>query len=141
MKIAIINGPNLNMLGKREKEFYGSFTLKELETFLLNNKKSKTELLFFQSNQEGDIIGYIHNCKQNNVTGMIINLGGFTHTSVAIRDAIIAVQIPAIEVHISNVYKREKFRHFSYISDIVQGCIMGLGKYGYKLAVEYLEVT
>ena len=141
MKIAIINGPNLNLLGEREKNFYGNFTLKELEQFLLQNKKEKTKLLFFQSNQEGSLIDYIHSCKKNNVDGIVANLGAFSHTSVAIRDAIIAIEIPTVEVHISNLYKRESFRHFSYIRDIAKGSIVGLGKYSYKLAIEYFELV
>ncbi len=136
IKVTIINGPNLNLLGKREEKYYGDFTLSHLEEFLLDKKSKDMDLEFFQSNSEESIINKIHTfSKKNNY--LIINLGAFTHTSIAIRDAILSVEIPFIEVHISNIYSRESFRHTSYLSDIAIAQISGLGKYGYLAAMEY----
>ena len=134
-KIIIINGPNLNLLGEREQSQYGSVTFKELEEKCL--KKSQEidlEVKFTQSNLEGEIVNIIQKARKE-YKGMIINAAGFTHTSVAIRDALSLFKKPLIELHISNIYKREKFRHKSLISDIATGGIFGLGTEGYILAI------
>ena len=134
-KIIIINGPNLNLLGEREQSQYGSTTFKELEEKCL--KKSKEiglEVNFTQSNLEGEIVNIIQESRKE-YKGMIINAAGFTHTSVAIRDALSLFKKPIIELHISNIYKREEFRHKSLISDIATGGIFGLGTEGYILAI------
>jgi 3-dehydroquinate dehydratase-2 len=138
-KIALVNGPNLNLLGEREPSQYGTFTLKELEEKLVKKANdSNVELQCFQSNIEGEIINFIHNTFKDRAGGLIINPGGYTHTSVAIRDAISATKLPTIEVHISNVYKREEFRHHSLIAPVCIGQIAGLGMHGYLLALEFL---
>lgn len=138
-KILIINGPNLNLLGTREPEIYGKTTLKDIETELKNKaEKLNVEIECFQSNHEGEIVDKICNAK-NNFDAIIINPAAYTHTSVAIRDAFAAVDIPAIEVHISNVYSREEFRHNSLIAPVVVGQIAGLGIQGYLLALEYFS--
>ena len=134
-KIIIINGPNLNLLGEREQSQYGSTTFKELEEKCL--KKSKEiglEVKFTQSNLEGEIVNIIQEARKE-FNGMIINAAGFTHTSVAIRDALSLFKKPIIELHISNIYKREEFRHKSLVSDIATGGIFGLGTEGYILAI------
>ena len=138
-KILIINGPNLNLLGTREPEIYGKTTLKDIETELKNKaEKLNVEIECFQSNHEGEIVDKICNAK-NNFDAIIINPAAYTHTSVAIRDAFAAVDIPAIEVHISNVYSREEFRHNSLIAPVVVGQIAGLGIKGYLLDLEYFS--
>jgi 3-dehydroquinate dehydratase II len=134
-KIIIINGPNLNLLGEREQSQYGSITLNQLEENC--QKKSKEldiKVEFAQSNIEGELVNLIQNSR-NKFDGMIINAAAFTHTSVAIRDALDIFKKPIIELHISNIYKREEFRHKSLISDIVTGGIFGLGANGYILAI------
>jgi len=136
MKILVINGPNLNLLGTREPETYGNFTLADIEKSLKEITTSKgAEIDFFQSNSEGLIIDVIHNAAIKNYDGIILNAGAYTHTSIAIRDAILGSNIPVIEVHISNIYKREEFRHNSFISDVAMGQICGLGKDVYVLAL------
>ena len=138
-KIIIVNGPNLNLLGEREQSQYGSTTFKELEENCI--KKSNEigiELKFTQSNIEGELVSLIQNAR-NEYDGMIINAAGFTHTSVAIRDALNLFKKPIIELHISNIYKREEFRQKSLISDIVTGGIFGLGTEGYILAIISLQ--
>ena len=138
-KIIIINGPNLNLLGEREQSQYGSTTFKELEENCI--KKSNEigiGLKFTQSNIEGELVSLIQNAR-NEYDGMIINAAGFTHTSVAIRDALDLFKKPVIELHISNIYKREEFRQKSLISDIVTGGIFGLGTEGYILAIISLQ--
>ena len=133
--IIIINGPNLNLLGEREQSQYGSITFDQLrEDCLSKAKELNVNLDFFQSNIEGEIVTAIQESK-NRSDGLIINAAGFTHTSVAIRDALDVFKKPIIEVHISNIYKREKFRHKSLISDIATGGIFGLGDNGYILAI------
>lgn len=136
-KILIINGPNLNMLGTREPEIYGKTTLKDIENEIKSAAdKNNIEVEFFQSNHEGDIVDKI--CAAKNIfNAIIINPAAYTHTSVAIRDAVAAVEIPTIEVHISNVYSREDFRHNSLIAPVCTGQIAGLGTKGYILALEY----
>tara|TARA_B100000530_G_scaffold306630_1_gene230776 strand:+ start:236 stop:682 length:447 start_codon:yes stop_codon:yes gene_type:complete len=134
-KIIIINGPNLNLLGEREQSQYGTDNFDKLKENCLNESK-KLDLVteFAQSNIEGEIVNLIQKAR-NNFDGMIINAAAFTHTSVAIRDALSVFKKPIIEVHISNIYKREEFRHKSLISDIVNGGIFGLGTNGYILAI------
>jgi 3-dehydroquinate dehydratase-2 len=136
-KILIINGPNLNLLGTREPEIYGKFTLADIENKLKDfAKKIDVEIECFQSNHEGEIVDKIGGAK-NNFEGIIINPAAYTHTSVAIRDAISSVGMPVIEVHISNIYSREQFRHNSFIAPVAVGQISGLGIKGYLLALEY----
>ena len=138
-KIIIINGPNLNLLGEREQSQYGSITFDILKEKCLKKAiELKIEAEFFQSNIEGEIVNKIQEARKN-VDGMIINAAGFTHTSVAIRDALSIFKKPIIELHISNIYMREEFRHKSLISDIVTGGIFGLGAEGYILAIISLE--
>ena len=134
-KIIIINGPNLNLLGEREQSQYGSTTFKELkENCLKKTNEIGVELEFTQSNIEGELVNLIQDARKK-YDGMIINAAGFTHTSVAIRDALDLFKKPIIELHISNIYKREEFRHKSLISDIATGGIFGLGVEGYILAI------
>ena len=133
--ILLLNGPNLNLLGQREPEIYGHKDLNEIENDLKNIASNYGSTLeAFQSNSESDLVNNIQD-KSENTDFIIINQGGFTHTSVAIRDAILAVAIPFIEIHISNIYSREAFRKESYFSDIAVGTISGLGFKGYELAV------
>jgi 3-dehydroquinate dehydratase-2 len=134
-KIIIINGPNLNLLGEREQSQYGTINFENLRNICLKKAKEiQINLDFFQSNIEGEIVNLIQEAR-NNCDGIIINAAGFTHTSVAIRDALSIFKKPIIEVHISNIYKREEFRHKSLISDIATGGIFGLGSEGYILAI------
>ena len=134
-KIIIINGPNLNLLGEREQSQYGSITYNNLKENCLNKAKEiKIDLDFVQSNIEGEIVSIIQDARKK-YDGIIINAAGFTHTSVAIRDALNLFKKPIIELHISNIYKREQFRHKSLISDIATGGIFGLGGDGYILAI------
>ena len=138
-KIIIINGPNLNLLGEREQSQYGSTTFDQLkENCLLESNKIGIELEFTQSNIEGELVNLIQDARKK-YDGMIINAAGFTHTSVAIRDALDLFKKPIIELHISNIYKREEFRHKSLISDIATGGIFGLGVEGYILAIISIE--
>ena len=133
--IIIINGPNLNLLGEREQSQYGSITFDELKENCLNKAKElKINLEFYQSNIEGELVTTIQDAKKK-FNGIIINAAGFTHTSVAIRDALSVYKKPIIEIHISNIYKREEFRQKSLISDIATGGIFGLGDNGYILAI------
>ena len=138
-KIIIINGPNLNLLGEREQSQYGSTTFNQLKENCLNeSNKIGIELEFAQSNIEGELVNMIQDARKK-YDGMIINAAGFTHTSVAIRDALDLFKKPIIELHISNIYKREEFRHKSLISDIATGGIFGLGVEGYILAIISIE--
>jgi 3-dehydroquinate dehydratase-2 len=138
-KIIIINGPNLNLLGEREQSQYGSTTFDQLkENCLKESNKIGIELEFTQSNIEGELVDLIQEARKK-YDGMIINAAGFTHTSVAIRDALDLFKKPIIELHISNIYKREDFRHKSLISDIATGGIFGLGVEGYILAIISIE--
>ena len=137
--IIIINGPNLNLLGKREKSHYGSVTYSELEKICLEYAKNKDiNVIFKQSNIEGEIVTIIQQAREK-YDGLIINAAGFTHTSVAIRDALTIFKKPSIELHISNIYKREEFRHKSLISGVVTGIICGLGVNGYILAINAMQ--
>lgn len=132
--IFIINGPNLNLLGTREPTIYGSDSLDDI---LLGLKKAfpTINFKFFQSNKEGELIDSIHSAKTEKAAGIVLNAGGYTHTSVAMRDAISSVQLPTIEVHLSNVYAREEFRHLSMIAPVCKGVISGFGATSYHLAV------
>ena len=141
MRIMVINGPNLNMLGIREKNIYGTFTYEDLckyiETYP-NYKEKDIDFTFLQTNHEGEIVDYIHKAYTEKYDGIVLNAGGYTHTSVAIHDAIKAVSIPTVEVHISNIHAREEFRKVCMTSPACVGQITGLGKLGYVLAVVYL---
>jgi 3-dehydroquinate dehydratase II len=136
-RILLLNGPNLNLLGSREPSIYGTATLPAIESKLSTAAHSKGhELVAVQSNAEHELIAKVQSCKRDGVAFVIINPGAFTHTSVALRDAFLAVSVPFIEVHLSNLFAREEFRHRSYLSDIAVGCIVGLGPIGYELALE-----
>lgn len=137
--ILVIHGPNLNLLGKREPEVYGHLTLDDINQQLSAQAKNATlELDSFQSNWEGAIVDRIHQAQQDGVQYIIINPAALTHTSVAVRDALLGVAIPFIEVHLSNVHAREAFRHHSYLSDKAIGVIYGLGAKGYAAALDYI---
>ena len=137
--ILIINGPNLNLLGEREQSQYGSITFDELKKICLEKSKDLgIKIEFFQSNIEGEIVTIIQNAREK-YDGIIINAAGFTHTSVSIRDALAIYKKPIIELHISNIYKREEFRHKSLISGVVNGIICGLGTNGYILAINAMQ--
>ena len=135
-QILVLNGPNLNLLGTREPNLYGNLAwdviFGNLENLAL---EQNTKIYFEQSNAEHELINSIHNAKNNNINFILINAGAFTHSSIAIRDALLAVKIPFIEVHISNIYAREKFRHKSFLADIAVGVITGLGVDGYTYAL------
>lgn len=136
--ILVLHGPNLNLLGTREPEHYGQDTLEGINQRLLEQAKKAGVLLeAFQSNAEAELIGKIQSLAVKSVDFIIINPAAFTHTSVAMRDALAAVKIPFVEVHLSNVYAREAFRHHSYFTDIAVGVISGLGALGYALALDY----
>ncbi len=137
-RILVLNGPNLNLLGTREPHVYGHTTLDALNAGLVDLARSLgSSLTTFQSNHEGALVDRIQAARQDGTDFVIINAGAFTHTSVAIRDALAGVAIPFVEVHISNVYKREAFRHHSYLSDLAQGVVAGLGPLGYEAAVRF----
>jgi 3-dehydroquinate dehydratase-2 len=136
MKILVLNGPNLNLLGTREPEVYGTDSLEDIENNLQSLAlKNSINIDFYQSNSENELIERLHKAKQDSVDYIIINPGAFTHTSIALRDAFLGVNIPFIEVHISNIYSREEFRKKSYLSDISKGLITGLGVAGYEFAL------
>lgn len=137
MRIFVINGPNLDILGKRELEVYGSVSLWDIEN-RLKEKFPKEKLEFFQSNSEGPIIDMLHKALDGSVDGVVLNPGAFTHYSYAIRDAVAALKIPVVELHLSNVHAREEFRRLSVIAPVCKGVIAGFGARGYELAVEYL---
>ena len=136
MRILILNGPNLNMLGKREPAIYGNTSFEDY----FNELKSKVdcELEYTQSNSEGDLITEIQLANEKGFDGIVLNAGAYTHTSIAIHDAILSVNIPVVEVHISNVYKRETYRHTSFLSSVCDGTIVGFGLKGYEYAVDWL---
>lgn len=137
-KLLLLNGPNLNLLGTREPEIYGSATLQDVEQAAQRQaKEAGVALVSFQSNHEGDLIDRIHAAKKEGIDAIVINPGGFTHTSVALRDALSGIAIPVVEVHISNIHRREAFRHHSYLSDIAVGVICGLGVDGYRYAIDF----
>lgn len=136
MKILIVNGPNLNLLGTREPQIYG---IQTFEAYFEELKlKTTCELHYFQSNVEGELINKL---QESNHDGIILNAGGYTHTSVALRDCISAIQVPVVEVHISNITSREEFRHTSLISPVAVGCIFGFGMESYRLALNYFETN
>ena len=138
-KIIILNGPNLNLLGEREKNQYGSFTLKDIEKNCNDYaSQNNIKLSFFQSNIEGELVDQIQTSR-NNQDGLIINAGGYTHTSVAIHDALKILKIPIIELHISNIYNREEFRHKSLISKVAKGVICGFGADGYIMSLNAMN--
>lgn len=137
MKVLLINGPNLNLLGTREPEVYGSSNLQDIETSIKEYFQSKgSQCDCFQSNHEGKIIDYLHDNRDADF--IIINPGGLTHTSVSLRDALASIDTPFVEVHISNIHARESFRHFSYLSAISSGSIVGCGVYGYQMAADLI---
>lgn len=137
-KILLINGPNLNLLGTREPEVYGKQTLSDIEKAAEQQIKAANGVfLCFQSNHEGALIDRIHAARAEQVEAIVINPGGYTHTSVALRDALAGVAIPFVEVHISNIHQREVFRHHSYLSDIAKGVICGMGTDGYRFAIDF----
>jgi 3-dehydroquinate dehydratase-2 len=137
-RIAILNGPNLDRLGKREPEIYGKATLADLEKALVKGFGTKAILEFFQSNHEGELIDHISKLADAKFDGIVINAGALTHTSIALRDALLGAHIPAVEVHISNIYKREEFRHVSLTAPACAAVIAGLGLEGYHAAVRFL---
>jgi len=134
MKLLIVNGPNLNLIGQREEEIYGKETF--LDYFEELKAKKNAQIDYFQSNLEGEIIDEL---QKSNHDGIILNAGGYTHTSVAIRDCVKAIKVPVVEVHISNIMQRETFRHISLISEVAEGCIFGFGLKSYELAVDYFN--
>ena len=137
-KLLLLNGPNLNLLGTREPEVYGSATLADIENAASAQAGAAgATLSSFQSNHEGALIDRIHAARAEGVDMIVINPGGLTHTSVALRDALAGVAIPFVEVHISNIYQREEFRHHSFLSAVAQGVICGLGIEGYRLAIDF----
>ena len=137
MEILLINGPNLNLLGNRENSIYGNDTLEDIEKNLSEIcKKNGVSFASFQSNAEHEIVEKIHMAKEDNVSKILMNPGAFTHTSISIRDALIGVGIPFYEIHISNIFAREEFRHKSYFSDIAEGVVCGMGTKGYEFALE-----
>lgn len=136
--ILVIHGPNLNLLGMREPEVYGHLTLEDInQKLIIQAERSDIQIMTFQSNWEGAIVDRIHQAQQDGTQFIIINPAAFTHTSVALRDALLGVAIPFIEVHLSNVHAREAFRHHSYLSDKAVGVICGLGAQGYSFALDY----
>lgn len=136
MKILIVNGPNLNLLGTREPQIYG---IQTFEGYFEELKlKTTAELSYFQSNIEGELIDQLQRADHD---GIILNAGGYTHTSVALRDCVSAINVPVVEVHLSNITAREEFRHTSLISPVAKGCIFGFGLTGYELAVRYFEMN
>ena len=136
-RILLLNGPNLNLLGTREPALYGSESLKQIEAALADQARAQGhELVSAQSNAEHELIARIHAANSDRIAFVIINPGALTHTRIALRDAFLATSVPFIEVHLSNVFAREDFRHRSYLSDIAAGCIFGLGPIGYELALD-----
>jgi 3-dehydroquinate dehydratase-2 len=136
MKILIVNGPNLNLLGTREPQIYGNQSFEDYFNAL--KMESNVDLTYFQSNIEGELI----NCLQeSDHDGIILNAGGYTHTSVALRDCVASINVPVVEVHISNITKREEFRHTSLISPVAVGCIFGFGLKSYELAIHFFEIN
>ena len=138
-QLLVLHGPNLNLLGTREPEIYGCDTLADINRRLIaQGKESGWAVTCFQSNHEGALVERVHLARTQQVSGIIVNPAGFTHTSIALRDALAAVAIPFVEVHLSNIHAREPFRAHSYFSDLALGTICGLGSYGYELALQYL---
>lgn len=141
MHILYLNGPNLNLLGTREPEIYGSHSLLDIENMVKERAVShKIQVDFFQSNSESKLIEILQNTRKNKYDGVVLNAGAFTHTSIALRDAAIACGVAIVELHLSNIYAREEFRHKSFLSDVAIGVICGFGAYGYCLALDGLRV-
>lgn len=137
-RVLVLNGPNLNLLGTREPGIYGTRTLADLEAELAEvARRSNAEVIFFQSNHEGALVDRIHGARMDGTDFLIVNAGALTHTSVALRDALAAVALPFVEVHLSNIHRRETFRHHSYLADLAIGTIAGLGPAGYRYALEF----
>ncbi|RDL40969.1 Catabolic 3-dehydroquinase [Venustampulla echinocandica] len=137
--ILVLNGPNLNLLGTREPHIYGSTTLADIEQAAISQAASSgASLSFYQTNHEGALIDRIHAARQEGVDAIVINPAAFTHSSVAVRDALLGVDIPFVELHVTNVYKREEWRRKSYFSDKAEAVICGLGPFGYKAAIEFV---
>ncbi len=137
-KFLVLNGPNLNLVGFREPEYYGAMTLDEIEDILQKEAETwKISLECKQTNSEGELVEWVHQAEEEEVEFIVINPGAYTHTSIALRDAFLATDIPFLEVHMSNIYSREKFRHKSYLSDIAVGTITGLGFAGYVFALQF----
>jgi 3-dehydroquinate dehydratase II len=137
--VYVLNGPNLNLLGTREPATYGSATLQDVERLCRDRAKAHgLEVAFHQSNHEGELIDLIHEAAAKRAVGIVLNAGGYTHTSVAIRDAVAAVSVPVIEVHVSNIFAREPFRHHSYIAGVAKASLCGFGVAGYALALDGL---
>jgi len=135
-RVLVLNGPNLNMLGTRQPEIYGRETLAEIEALCLEKARLLgAEIAFRQSNHEGELIGWIHEARETQ-DAIVINPAGLTHTSLSLMDALIACELPVIELHLSNPHRREAFRHDSYVSKVAAGVICGLGSHGYTLAIE-----
>jgi 3-dehydroquinate dehydratase-2 len=138
ISILVLNGPNLNLLGTRQPEVYGSTTLADVEAMCADKARTLgIEIDFRQSNHEGTLVDWIHQAKGKH-DGILINAGAYTHTSIALHDAIASVELPVAEVHISNIHKREEFRHLSYISKVSVGMICGFGTYGYLMGIDAL---
>lgn len=138
VRILVLNGPNLNLLGSREPGLYGTRTLADIEAELAEvAARYNAEVAFFQSNHEGALVDRIHLARSDGTQFIIINAGALTHTSVALRDALAGVEVPFVEVHLSNVHRRESFRHHSFLADLAVGSIVGLGAAGYRYALEY----
>ena len=136
MDLLLINGPNLNLVGKREPTIYGSLTLEQIQKQLIKlAAELDVKIKFFQSNSEGEMIDCIHNNSES-IDGILINAGAYTHTSIALRDALLGVKIPYVEVHLSNIYSREEFRHKSFLSDKALGLVCGFGANSYQLALQ-----
>ncbi len=136
-RILLLNGPNLNLLGTREPEIYGSETLDDIASKLAAHPLMQGhQINHFQSNSEGDLVSRIHQAAEENISFILFNPAAYTHTSIALRDALLGTKIPFIEIHLSNVHQREPFRHHSYFSDIAVGTIVGLGAQGYELALQ-----
>lgn len=138
MKLSVLNGPNLNMLGTRDPEQYGSDTLEHIEQLLINTFP-EDDLVFFQSNLEGELVEAIQSLLKSDVDGLIANFGGYSHTSVAIRDALDLLEIPIVEVHLSNIHAREEFREQTLTGSVANGIITGFGKHSYVLGVYAME--
>jgi 3-dehydroquinate dehydratase-2 len=137
--VYVLNGPNLNLLGTREPQTYGRATLQDVEKLARDTaKRFKLEVEFRQTNHEGELVDWIHEAQAKKAAGIILNAGGYTHSSVALRDAVAAVGVPVIEVHISNIFAREDFRHVSHIAPVAKGTLCGFGIAGYALAISGL---
>ncbi|ODQ83264.1 hypothetical protein BABINDRAFT_182285 [Babjeviella inositovora NRRL Y-12698] len=137
-KILLIHGPNLNLLGKREPEKYGNTSMKDIERISQEHgSKHDATVSCYQSNHEGNLVDRIHEAQTQGIDFIIINAGAYTHTSIALRDALLSVEIPYIELHVSNVHSREAFRHKSFLADKAVGVVCGLGVFGYKASVEF----